>query len=290
MTNRPIPWLDLRGIILIRCLSLLLTITSLARSEPSCPKIKDIEFLQSLNQERQYSLVMFQAEILRRSVGCPMVPEIDLELGKALYQLGAFSRAREILKPHLRMPDPSYRRYWAESHLLDMSNPNVLDSLRAFADSPSSDTAMEKEERKVLLAAVYFLKSDTQAARLAWANQTGNANRFLGCPDLGEPRCYLEKGLLSPSLGAGLSLAPGLGYVYAGQIGDGIFAFTVVSFFYGVAAYYSHFGSPERAWTFAGFGAVFHASSLYGAYRTVERTNTKRKTGFLLALHRRLFP
>lgn len=135
-------------------------------------------------------------------------------------------------------------------------------------------------------AAALFLKGDAGRALSAWP--AGSQNPL--CPDRGEPLCYLRAGYLSPGLAAGLSLAPGVGYAYAGQTGDGVFAFTVVSLFYGVAAYYANYGSPARAWTFAGFGAVFHASNLVGAHRAAKSANQRRKTGFLIALHRRWFP
>jgi len=247
----------------------------------ACPDARDIGFLQGLNRDREYSLAAFQAELYRRSADCPPQAEIDLELGKALYQLGGFARARTVLAPHLALPDPRYRRYYFESRLLE-PDPRGPDS--ALAQLASA--AMPEDERGMFTAAALFLKDDIAGARAAWPAQSGDAE---GCPQSGKPRCYLDQGFKSPAAAAWLSLAPGAGYAYAGRSGDGLFAFTVVSLFYGVAAYYAHYGSPARAWTFAGFGAVFHASNVYGAQRAARESNKRRKLGFLMALHERLF-
>ena len=263
------------------------------QAESRCPDAEELGFLRGLNQDRQYSLAAFQAEIDRRAPGCPPSPEFDLELARALYQLGDFARVRGLLRPHLGRSDAAYRRYWAEAHLLDFSRPDAWDSLAAFAGSADGSHAagpaagLPEDDRRLFLAGALYLKDDVMGARKAWPR---GAEGYPDCPDPDEPWCRLQGGLRSPGLAAGLSLAPGLGYAYAGQTGDGIFAFTVVSLFYGLAAYYSQYGSPARAWTFAGFGAVFHASNIYGAHRSAQAANKRIKTGFLVALHRKLFP
>lgn len=274
-----------------------------AATAPACADAGEIAFLGGLNQDRQYSLAAYQAEIDRRRPACAPTAALDLELAKALYQLGEFPRVREILRPRLGEFDAANRRYWAEAHLLDLAHPKMLDSLSAVASAlPSSSSTstpapaqapvsvpvpvIPEEDARMMRAAALFLKGDAAGSLSAWPAEAGDPI----CPDRGEPRCYLRSGFLSPGLAAGLSLAPGAGYAYAGQAGDGIFAFTVVSLFYGVAAYYANYGSPARAWTFAGFGAVFHASNMVGANRAAKAANQRRKTGFLIALHRRWFP
>jgi hypothetical protein len=266
---------------------LLALLLAAVASQASCDDAREIEFLRGLNGERQYALAAFQAEIDRRgSDTCAHLPEIDLELGKALYQLGAFPRVREILEPHLRQSNPIYRRYYLESYLLDFSRPRSLDSCLALLRSPIATEGWPREELRVFEAATLFTAGRGQDARATWrdpAKAPGNVEETL-------LESYLDQGFKNPALAAGLSVLPGLGYFYAGQPGDGIFAFTLASLFYGVAAYYAYYDAPVRAWTFAGFGAVFHASNMYGAHRAAVEINRKRKVGFLVALHKRLFP
>jgi hypothetical protein len=251
---------------------------------PFCADAGEIGFLRGLNQDRQYPLAAYQAEIDRRRPGCSATAELDLELAKALYQLGEFARVRSILRPRLGEPVAAHRRYWAEAHLLDYDHSGELDSLSAALES--SPVPVSGEDADIMRASAKFLHGDVPGALSAWPVPGANPE----CPDRGEPLCYLRAGNLSPAFAAGLSMVPGAGYAYAGRIGDGVFAFTVVSLFYGVAAYYANYGSPARAWTFAGFGAVFHASNIVGARRAAQAGNRLRKTGFLIALHRRWFP
>jgi hypothetical protein len=255
-----------------------------AAARGACIDAKDVEFLRGLNGDRQYSLAAFQAEIYRRSnEGCPPSPEVDLELAKALYQLGEFRRAREILKPHVNEANPLYRRYFLESYLLDFPLPHAADSALAWARSAAD--SLPAEERKLFESAALFIQGRDAEARAAWPDAASGGN-----VEGTQPESYLESGFKRPGAAAGLSILPGLGYVYAGQPGDGVFALSLISVFYGVAAYYAYFDSPARAWTFAGFGAVFHVSNVYGAQRAARETNRKRKVGFLSALHGRLFP
>jgi hypothetical protein len=258
---------------------------------PACADAGETAFLRGLNQDRQYSLAAYQAEIDRRRPGCAPTAELDLELAKALYQLGEFARVRAILRPRLGASEAANRRYWAEAHLLDFAHPELRDSLLAVTDDSGASAAsppapIPEADARAMRAAALFLKGDAGGALSAWP--TGAENPV--CPDRGEPSCYLRDGYLGPGFAAALSLAPGAGYAYAGQTGDGIFAFTVVSLFYGIAAYYANYESPARAWTFAGFGAVFHASNMVGAHRAAKAANQRRKTGFLIALHRKWFP
>ncbi|MDB5105715.1 MAG: hypothetical protein JWP91_3404 [Fibrobacteres bacterium] len=252
----------------------------------ACPDDRDVRFLQGLNADRQFALAAFQAEIYRRAHDdCAIPPEIDLELGKALYHSGDFPRAREILAPHIARADARYRRYYLESHLLDFAHPEALTACVKALQADSGSGSPADDERRRFLAAALFLGDRPEAAREAWPAAPGDP----ACAGPADPRCYLSAGFKSPGLALGLSVLPGLGYAYAGQTGDGIFAFTVVSLFYGVAAFYALEDAPVRAWTFGGFGAVFHLSNLYGAQRAARETNKRRKAAFLASLHDVIF-
>ncbi len=257
------------------------------RAEP-CPDMGDLKFLQGLSRERRYPLVVFQAELYRSVMElCPQFPEIDLELGKALYQLGDFQRARQVLAPHVLNQDFRYRRLFLESYLLDFRNPEILDSSIIWLEADAQTRFQPEEERRMFLAAAYFVQGRDDEARKTWPTHVADAKR---CDDLENPQCYLETGFKHPWLAAGLSTVPGLGYVYAGQNGDGVFAFALTSLFYGVAIYYAVYDAPVRAWTFASFGTVFHLSNVYGSHRAAKENNRRRKTAFLISLHRLMFP
>lgn len=267
-------------------------------SASRCIDADDLKFLHGLNSDRQYALAAYQGEIDRRAnESCPSEPRIDLELAKALYQLGDFPRVRALLRPHLAEADPLYRRYYFESSLLDLGRPGAADTALAFADSPSG-ASWPEGERALYRSAALYVQGRAAAARAEWpasggvapgdASAAGAAGQ--GNIQVTSPEGYLRAGFKSPAAAGALSVFPGLGYAYAGQRGDGLFALALVSAFYGVAAAYAYYDSPERAWTFAGFGAVFHLSNIYGAQRAARETNRRRKIGFLSALHGRLFP
>jgi hypothetical protein len=259
-----------------------------ALSAEPCPDRDDLKFLQGLGRERRYPLVAFQSELYRRSMKhCPQIPEIDLELGKALYQLGDFQRARQVLVPHVLNQDFQYRRLFLESYLLDFRNPEILDSSIIWLEAAAQTHSQPEEERRMFLAAAFFVQGRDDEARKAWPTPVADSKM---CDAMGNPQCYLEAGFKHPWLAAGLSTLPGLGYVYAGQNGDGVFAFALTSLFYGVAIYYSVYDAPVRAWTFAGFGTVFHLSNIYGSHRAAKENNRRRKTAFLISLHKLMFP
>jgi hypothetical protein len=253
---------------------------SWARAQ-ACPDARETEFLRGLNREREYALVAYQGTLDRMQDTACRDPQRDLELAKALYQLGAFPRVRALLSPQLDESDARFRHYYFESWLLDRGDAGHPDSAAAIARSRS----LRAPEAAEILAAAAFLKGDAGAARSAW-----NGALSGGCAVGEEAGCILERGFASPSAAAWLSLFPGAGYAYAGRYGDGWFAFSVVSVCYGLAAAYAALDSPVRAWTFAGLGGVFHASNVYGAARAVQAANQRRRLAFVVALHRRWFP
>jgi hypothetical protein len=250
--------------------------------DPACPDAREAEFLRGLNREREYALVAYQGTLDRlRDTACAD-PQRDLELAKALYQMGAFPRARALLAPALGEADPRFRHYYFESWLLDRADPGNPDSALAAARS----LALPAPEAAELAAAAAFLKGDARAARSAWPEPRTAGD----CAAPGDPRCLLERGFASPAAAAWLSLFPGAGYAYAGRPGDGAFAFALVAACYGLAAAYAALDAPAQAWTFAIVGGVFHASNAYGAARAAQAANQRRRLAFAVALHRRWFP
>jgi len=247
----------------------------------ACPDAREAEFLRGLNREREYALVAYQGTLDRMQDSSCRDPQRDLELAKALYQLGAFPRVRSLLVPDLGEPDARFRHYYYESWLLDHGDARNPDSAAAIART----RALPGPEAAEIIAAAAFLKGDAGAARAAWPEPSAGA-----CADGKDARCILDRGFASPAAAAWLSLFPGAGYAYAGRTGDGWFAFSVVSVCYGLAAAYAALDSPARAWTFAAIGGVFHASNVYGAARAAQAANQSRRLAFVMALHQRWFP
>jgi len=247
----------------------------------ACPDAREAEFLRGLNREREYALVAYQGTLDRLQDTSCRDPGRDLELAKALYQLGAFPRARALLAPDLGEADARFRHYYYESWLLDQADPRNPDSAAAIARARAAPAAEAAE----IASAAAFLKGDAAAARAAWPEPSAGA-----CADGKDARCILDRGFASPAAAAWLSLFPGAGYAYAGRTGDGWFAFSLVSACYGLAAAYAALDSPARAWTFAALGGVFHASNVYGAARAARAANQGRRLDFMMALHQRWFP
>lgn len=248
----------------------------------ACPDAKEAEFLRVLNEEREFGLASVQGDLLlhraAREDACVPPPELLLESGRAWYHLGDFRRVRAAFRVRALDPDPAFRRYWLESHFLELGRPDLLDSALAFTEGEPARTALGAAERGLYASAARYLRGDLAAARDAWPADPPGISR-------GEPRRYLDLGYKRPGLAAALSLVPGGGYLYAGQGADAFTALAVAGVCYGAAAWYLRHEAPVRGWAAAGLGGVFHLSGIYGGWRAARETNRSRRIGFLKALH-----
>lgn len=272
----------------------------------SCPDARDLDLLRNLNHEAQFGLAALQGELFLRQAGvfswapevaqgvdsgaaaagnCLPMPGIQLETGRALYHLGEFARVRESFRSRVLDPDPSYRRYYFESHFLDSHRPDLADSVLAFLGRPDAVSTLALRERKLYGAAALYLRGDLSRARADWPLDLSPERGREGMETGETPRHYLDIGYKQPWLGAWLSAVPGGGYLYAAQPDDGMTALAAVSVLYGVAAFYLYQESPLRGYVAAALGGVFHLSSAYGGYRAVQENNRKRQRSFLKSLH-----
>lgn len=241
-----------------------------------CPDGKDVDFLKGLNKEGEFRLAALQGGLYLLQIrACQgqdslVLASLTLETGIARYHLGEFGAVRRDFRERAREADPTFRRYFLESHLLDLARPDLADSALNWLDNPSTVATVSNQERILYVAATYHLLERSALAKALWSS---------------DPTGSFDQGYLSPGLGAGLSVVPGGGYFYAGQSGDGWTALTTVLLFYSLAAAYHHWDAPKRALIAAGAGGVFHLSGIYGGYRAAKETNRRRKRAFLMALH-----
>lgn len=274
---------------------LALPVRAVAVEGAACPGEREVEFLKGLNAEGEFRLAALQGELFLRRAGmdgdsCVAPPGIVLEMGKALYHLGEFARVRRIFRERSLGEDPSHRRYYMESHLLQVERPALADSALAFLNSVEAAAVPAREKALYAAATLHLLGRDVEA-KAAWPareSSASSASSYMGagCGAAdGDPLAWLDKGYLSPPLAAGLSAFPGGGYFYAGQPGDGWTALMAVTVLYGVSAFYAWQDAPVRAFAAAGIGGVFHLSGIYGGYRAAVEGNRKRKRAFLRALH-----
>lgn len=258
----------------------LLTVAALAGGAAACPGDRDLAFLRSLNEESQYGLAALQGELLlresERDTACAESEGLRLEAGRALYHLGEFGRVRAAFRTRAA-GDPSYRRYYLESHFLELERPDLADSALAFLGGPGA--AVPVAELRLYEAAARYLRGDLAAARAAWPAPAGSGE---------DPGRYLDLGYQRPAVAALLSVFPGGGYFYAGQAADGWTALAAACILYGAAGWYLGHDAPVRGGMAAALGGVFHLSGIYGGHRAARETNRTRKVGFLRALHGRL--
>lgn len=250
-------------------------------SGAACPGEKEAAFLKSLNEEGEFGLASVQGDLFlrqaAREAGCETTPELLLEAGRAWYHLGDFRRVRAAFR-EAAIADGVFRRYWVEAHFLALDRPDLLDTALAFVEAFDGRSTLMPGERALYRSSARYLRGDLPAARAAWPADSPGTTRE-------EPRRYLDLGYKSPALAAALSLAPGGGYLYAGQSGDAATALLVTGVCYGAAAWYFHHRAEGRGWMAAGLGGVFHLSGIYGGQRAARETNRSRRIGFLQALH-----
>lgn len=80
------------------------------------------------------------------------------------------------------------------------------------------------------------------------------------------------------------ALAPGLGKIYTENYSDAITSFIFTSIFYGLSTYNLSNDSVWKGIIFAGIGAYFHASSIYGSAVAAQHFNAQQKFEYELRL------
>lgn len=98
---------------------------------------------------------------------------------------------------------------------------------------------------------------------------------------MAECRTALELPSKSPAIAGALSLIPGLGQIYAGRMGDGLFAMAVETILAGTAVYAFVTGNYPVSYL-AGFGGVvFYAGNIYSAVNLANRQNAEQNADFV---------
>ncbi len=80
------------------------------------------------------------------------------------------------------------------------------------------------------------------------------------------------------------AILPGLGKIYTENYSDAITSFLFTSIFYGLSAYNFSNDSVWKGVIFAGIGAYFHASSIYGSAVAAQHFNAQQKFEYELRL------
>ena len=146
-----------------------------------------------------------------------------------------------------------------------------FDLFRLQAESEVYATKKYGDVIKKLYVSSYFLKGNIlpDSLNLLEAFQDGERSEML---DFYHRKKYPE--YKNETVGGVLSaVIPGLGKVYADEIGDGVLAF-LYSAVFGYLTYSSFENDhTARGWIFAGLTAYFYASNIYGSIAAVQNYN-----------------
>ena len=97
-------------------------------------------------------------------------------------------------------------------------------------------------------------------------------------------------GMKSPVASAFLSaIVPGLGRIYAGRVGDGVYTLlTIASTSYFAYSFYRENKNPG-AYIFAGLSLFFYAGDIFGSYIAANMHNNMVKEKFIQRIEREVF-
>ena len=84
----------------------------------------------------------------------------------------------------------------------------------------------------------------------------------------------------NPTIAAILSIIPGLGKIYADEIGDGITSFVLTGLFTYLAINKFQNNQQTSAWIYTGLSAFFYSGNIYGSYTATQNYNAGIKFNF----------
>jgi hypothetical protein len=191
------------------------------------------------------------------------------KLAASFFELGRYTEAIDNYKA-LFFSSPLSEEARLEYHKCNFFR-NNFDLFRLQAESEVYATEKYGDIIKKLYVSSYFLEGNIlpDSLRLLEAFQDGERSKML---DYYHRKKYPE--YKNETLGGVLSAAvPGLGKVYADEIGDGVLAF-LYSAVFGYLTYSSFENDhTARGWIFAGLTAYFYASNIYGSIAAVQNYN-----------------
>ncbi len=191
------------------------------------------------------------------------------KLAAGFFNLGRYTEAIDNYKA-LFFSSPLSEEARLEYHKCNFFM-NDFDLFRLQAESEVYATQKYGDIIKKLYVSSYFLKGNIlpDSLYLLEAFQNEERSEML---DFYHRKKYPE--YRSETMGGVLSaVLPGLGKVYADEIGDGVLAF-LYSAVFGYLTYSSFENDhTTRGWIFAGLTAYFYASNIYGSIAAVQNYN-----------------
>jgi len=214
-------------------------------------------------------------------------PDSVLRFAKELEMEGDIFRSITEYKRYIYLvPDADSIRYRIVSiYERNGKYGNAIDILR--------EVKRKNSEYKVSIGKLFYRAGYYDSCDNYWSGRLlglvylrkGEVKRGMDCLNLKEP-----PHLKNPAIGIALSAIPGLGRVYAGRPGDGIFTlFTVLIPAYFTYKYYRE-GSYLLSGVFGGLSLFFYGGNIFGSYISVKVYNTYILDRYIRNIEKWLLP
>lgn len=152
-----------------------------------------------------------------------------------------------------------------------------------FIAAETPDSSFDCRRFHILAGIDYLYLRDWHAAYrlLHEVDNTGSPD-ITGLLELSESAMVI-RGKNPFCAGVLSALVPGLGKMYAGKPGDGLFSLLTIGIFGGMAAYgfYEEGVSSVKAWIYASIGGIFYLGNIYGSVNAAIAYTREREDDIL---------